>query len=280
LNSTSTRPVQRSLDVRARPSEVGRVLPRAARGELGERGAVGAQRRVRQLRVAAARHELLHHHDVGRDERARLVVPAQQLGARVDPPRLRRRQPVELLLDRRLEHDGVADLARGEVRAVARVRGPRRGEPERRGERVRQALVVGEAHRRPRRHGHGEPLRQRVVVTGREGGRLVARRDEREALRTGGRRAEEVGEPVAGIAGRPVEAALRVPRARREDVVAVADHPDRHAPPPQAADDPERAVVGAEDERTPRRRDPRRCEARAVRDRDRVSRHASRRCRG
>src|SRR5215204_5679915 len=83
------------LHVRAGASELRRVLACPPRRQPGERLAIQAKRRERELALAAAGDELLNHQGFWRNQRARLGVPFDKLLVAVDAPCLRRRQPVD-----------------------------------------------------------------------------------------------------------------------------------------------------------------------------------------
>jgi hypothetical protein len=141
------------LHVGRRPAEVHRELSDAPGGERGQDLAVGAQGGARELRVAVARHQLLHHEDRRVHQRAGLLVAATEHGRVGSPPGLVDGQPVGRLLVGGLDKDRKVALGTREIRRARREGRPGLREPQPGGQLVRAALVIGGAQHVPGRSG-------------------------------------------------------------------------------------------------------------------------------
>ena len=213
-----------------------------------------AQRRVRELRLPAARDQLLNHQRLGRHHRACFVVRAQQRLAVVNAPGLGGGQTVEALLPRGLQDDGILEVERLDVRPVARIPGRGRVEAERVGKPVGEALVARVLQHVPGGCREDEVLREPLVVSADQARGLLPRGDQCPRLRAGSRDVlQRVELSLLVCAVRPGKTAGCKPRHRSEAVVALTHHPHRHAVAAEAADDAKSAVVAAKHERTGRK---------------------------
>src|SRR5207248_11748057 len=118
------------FDVGAGATKVGLILPRAPRDYPCERAAIGAESRVRELRLATAGDQLLHHNDVGRDQPARLVIAREERLAVLDPPGFGAREAILLLFCGRFENSGKRAVERRNLIPAPWIARPWKIEPD------------------------------------------------------------------------------------------------------------------------------------------------------